>query len=113
MQAYCKYMQVHAENSKFMRKMQSMRIKLENHRSFLAISLRLYYFCLHGCWRTRIHSPHDPDRQNATFHLLTPIPRKILRSTLLPAVRIATYETDRPDERTASAHQHFGQRSGH
>ena len=49
-----------ASTCKFMRKMRSMRsmrMKLENHRSFLAISLRLYYFCRHGCRRTRIHSP--------------------------------------------------------
>ena len=39
--------------------------------------------------------PNSPDRQNATFHLLTPIPRIFLRSTLPPAVWIATYETDR------------------
>ena len=84
-----------------------MRMKLENHRSFLAISLRLYYFCLHGCRRTRIHSPHDPDRQNATFHFLIPIPRNFPRSIFPSAVRIA-YETDRTDERSASAHQHLG-----
>ena len=39
--------------------------------------------------------PNSPDRQNATFHLLTPIPRIFRRSTLPPAARIATYETDR------------------
>ncbi|MDY4557422.1 MAG: hypothetical protein SPE09_01990 [Alloprevotella sp.] len=47
------------------------------------------------------------------FTFLTPYSRKFLRSIFPPAVWIATYETDSPDERTASAHQHFGQRSGH
>lgn len=39
--------------------------------------------------------PNSPDKQNATFHLLTPIPRIFRRSALPPAARIATYETDR------------------
>ena len=33
---------------------------LEKHRSSLAVSLCLYYFCTHGCRRTRIHSPQQP-----------------------------------------------------
>ena len=39
--------------------------------------------------------PNSPNRQNATFHLLTLIPCIFRCSTLPSAARIATYETDR------------------
>ena len=68
---------------------------LEKHRSSLAVSLCFTTFALMDAGEHAFIRPNSPDRQNATFHLLTPIPRIFRCSTLPPAARIATYETDR------------------